>query len=157
MRKEDLLHQKIEQTLIDIDFVSKYQELSDNFRNTQTDYQYTTDQILSIGKENDLSLKAFKGEQYFTDYERCGETEFRFGLTIKHNIIEFDVSIENKAHNISSGGSYGLLVQLLTDWTKTIRKPGFNTYKEMKELIKEGIMLYKDIKFAVYEKFSQEV
>ncbi len=156
MKKEDLLQEKIEKILLDIDLICQYQNVSDTFRYDDSDFQYTSEQVLEIGNENGVIFKEYEGDQYFSDFERVAESEFRIGLTIKYNIIEFDITIKNEPLNISSGGSFGLITQLLTNWSTRIKKPGFNNYDEMKGLIQEGIAIYNNVKNAVVENLSHE-
>lgn len=154
MNKEDLLQEKIEKILLDIDFICQYHHLSDTHKNIDSQFLYTTKQVLEIGEENNVIFKVYEDDQYFSDFERVGEFEFRIGMTIKYNIVEFDITIKNEQQNISSGGSFGLLVQLLSNWSTRIKKPGFNNYNEMRSLIQTGIFLYNNVKNAVVENLT---
>lgn len=156
MKKKDLLQEQIGQILTDIDFICQYQNVSVSFRKNNSEFQYTSNQILQIGKEAGVTFRQYEGDQYFSDFEIMSGTKFRIGMTIKYNIIEFDLTIKNDSHNISSGGSFGLLVQLLTNWQTRIKKPGFNNYEEMKNLIQEGIAIYRNVCEAVIENLPQE-
>ena len=156
MKKEDLLQEKIEKILLDIDFICQYQNLSDTFTNSGSEFRYTSEQVQEISEENGVALKVYEGDQYFSDFEKVGESEFRIGMTIKFNIVEFDLTIKNESQNISSGGSFGLIVQLLTNWSTRIKKPGFNSYNDLRGLIQEGISIYNNVKNAVVENISHK-
>lgn len=144
-----MLQPSVEQSLIDIDFINRYRAISDEFSFKNESYKYEKQDVTSILQGLDVMVDVYEGDQYFADFESVGDYQFRFGLTIKFNIIEFDLTVKNESLNIKSGGSWGLLVQLMTDWKENIKKPGFGSYEQLKSLLIEAVTLYKDIKKEV--------
>lgn len=157
MNKEDLLQEKIENLLLDIDFICQYQNLSNLFPKSDPHFKYDSNQIIEISKEFGILLNVFNGDQYFSAFQRVEDSEFRIGLTIKYNFIEFDITIKNKFHNIRSGGSFGLLSQLLSHWKTRIDKPGFENYDQLRNLLCNGFKIYENIKDVVVLNLAQKI
>lgn len=157
MNKSDLLQSNIEEILINMDFIEKYQVLSDKFKESNEDYVFNDNDVFDLFNTLGFSVEKYEGNQFFTNFEECNDFLYRFGFTIKFNIVEFDLTIISEKFKIKSGGSYGLLVQLITDWKRTVSKPGFGNQTQLKELLGEGINLFNEIKKEVTEKFSGTV
>ncbi len=152
MKKEDLLQKEVEQLLIDINFIDQYQKLSDTYPRYADHFDYRAQDILEVGEQMGIHLKRYEVHEFFADYEELGEFQFRIGLNAKYCIAEFHLWIVNEKRGINSGGSYGLLVQLLTDWRVRVKNPGFENTSELRNLLKDGFQLYDDIKKAVVER-----
>jgi hypothetical protein len=149
MQKTDMLQLPVEQLLIDIDFINRYKAISAKFSQKDSTYKYRVSEVIEVleglGVYTELSI----GDQFFSDYEIIGDFKFRFGITIKYNIVDFDSTIINDSLNIRSGGSWGLIVQLMTNWTVTIVKPGFSNVQQLTSLLNEAVGLHNDVKRAV--------
>ena len=74
---------------------------------------------------------------------------------MKYNIIHFDISIRNEEYNIKSGGGYGLLVQLMTNWRIPICSPGFYDLNSFKNLIGELVSLFEEIQKNISISFNK--
>ena len=151
MNKTDLLQPSIEKFLFRIDFINRYKKISDRFAEKNDSFKYDKSDVEAILHDLGVNVIIYDGDQYFTDFESLNGYKFRFGLTIKYNIVEFDITIINETLNIKSGGSWGLLVQLMTDWKENIKKPGFGNYEQLKMLLFEAIKLYSDIKLGLVQ------
>lgn len=146
MNKSDMLQPSIERFLIDMDFIDRYRKISEEFSVKNETFKYDKSDVAMILQGLGIEASIYEGDQYFADFESIGNYQFRFGFTIKYNIIEFDLTVINDELNVKSGGSWGLLVQLMTDWRENIKKPGFSNYEQLKSLLTEAVILYIDIK-----------
>ncbi len=149
MQKSDMLQLPVEQLLFDMNFIDRYTAISARFSQKDITYNYKQSQVIEILESLGIRTKLSNDDQFFTDFESINDFKFRFGLTIKYNIIEFDLSIINPMLNIRSGGSFGLIAQLMTDWSINIINPGFGNLEQLKSLLKEGVKLFEDVKKEV--------
>ncbi|REE01787.1 hypothetical protein C7460_103305 [Marinoscillum furvescens DSM 4134] len=141
-----MLQPLVEQSLTDINFIDRYREISDEFSIKDESYNYEKSDVVNILNELGVVVNLYEGDQYFADFETIDDYQFRFGLTIKFNIVEFDLTVKNESLSIKSGGSWGLLVQLMTDWRENVKKPGFGNHEQLKSLLTMAVILYEDIK-----------
>ena len=107
-----MLQPLVEQSLIDIDFINRYRAISDEFSIKDESYKYEKSDVVNLLKELGVVVNLYEGDQYFADFETVDDYQFRFGLTIKFNIIEFDLTVKNEPLSIKSGGSWGLLFSM---------------------------------------------
>lgn len=146
MKKSDLLQPAIEDTLNEVNFIDRYRKISQEFAEFDGSFQYSSEELLLSLRELGIEAKQFPGEQYFSVFEPTGDFQCRIGLTIKENIIEFDITIRSEEQGVNSGGSWGLIVQLMTNWEENIKTPGFRNRDELQSVLKEAVALYVDVK-----------
>lgn len=84
-----------------------------------------------------------------------GNFTYRVGVSIKYNLIHFDFSVRSEKYGVSSGGGFGLLVQLMTNWEMPISSPGFYDLRSFQNLIKDLILLFDDIKSRIEISFRK--
>lgn len=152
-----MLQLPVEQLLFNMSFIERYKAISAKFSQKDSTYNCEPLQVIEILEGLGIRTKLSNGDQFFADFELIGDFKFRFGLTIKYNIIEFDISIINPTLNIRSGGSFGLIVQLMTDWSTSIINPGFSNFEQLKSLLEEGVKLFDDVKTAVLKLQSPQL
>jgi hypothetical protein len=148
MQKSDMLQLPVEQLLFDIGFIDRYKSICAKFSEEDSEYNYGPLLVIEILERLGVRARLSNGDQLFSDYENINGFKFRFGLTIKYNMVDFDSTIINDNLNIKSGGSWGLIVQLMTDWTETIVKPGFSNEEQLTSLLEEAVDLHNDVKKA---------
>lgn len=144
-----MLQLPVEQLLFDMGFIDRYKAISAKFSQKDSTYTYRASEVIEILEGLGIRTKLSNGDQFFSEYEIIGEFKFRFGVTIKYNIVDVDSTIINDSLNIRSGGSWGLILQLMTNWTVTIVKPGFSNVQQLTSLLKEAVELHNDVKMAV--------
>ena len=149
-----MLQLPVEQLLFDIAFIDRYKAISATFSLKDSTYAYKASEVIEVLESFGIRTRLSNGDQFFSDYEIIGEFKFRFGATIKYNIVDFDSTIINESLNIKSGGSWGLIVQLMTNWAVTIVKPGFSNLQQLTSLLKEAVDLHNDVKMAVLKLHS---
>jgi len=141
-----MLQPSVERVLIDMGFINRYREISDKFSIKDESFKYEKSDVVNLLQELGVEVSVYEGGQYFANFEFVGNYQFRLGLTIKYNIIEVDLTVKNENLSIKSGGSLGLLVQLITDWRDSVKKPSFGNSEQLKSLLAEVVALYTDIK-----------
>lgn len=156
MTKEDLLPPELERILEDIEFVKKYKLIWEKYEIENESYYISDIEIISIFNKLGYKLVKRNKEQYFSDFFNEDKFCYRIGITIKYNIIHFDISIRNKLLNIRGGGGYGLLVQLMTNWQMPIKSPCFYNLNSFKNLSKDLIDLFEEIKSTIEIRFRPE-
>lgn len=153
MNKEDTLPKEIENILVEIDFIEKYKEIWEKYDSDDENYIISYTEIKSVFKELGYIVSKVNKEQYFSDFFEEKEFLYRIGVSIKYNIVHFDISIINEKLNIKSGGSFGLFVQLMTNWEMSISSPGFYNLQSFKNLIQDLVLLFQKIQNKIEIRF----
>ena len=156
MEKEDLLQPEIEKILFEMDFIEKYKNIWERYDREDENYKISHEDIINTFKDLDYSFKRKNKEQYFSDFFSKDDFDYRIGISIRYNIVHFDISIRNEKYNIKGGGGYGLLVQLMTNWEMPISSPGFYDLFSFKSLIKDLISLFEEIQKNISEFFKEK-
>ena len=155
MKKEDLLQPEIEKILFEMDFIDKYRNIWEKYDKEDENYKISSKDIMTTFQDLNYSVKKKSKEQYFSDFFPKDNSSYRIGISIKYNIIHFDISIRNEDYNIKSGGGYGLLVQLMTNWGIPISSPGFYDLNSFKNLIGELVSLFEEIQKNISISFNK--
>lgn len=146
MKKEDILQKDIEYILLKMDFISRYQSIWEKYGVKDESYVISDTDIIRVFEELGYEIKKKNKEQYFSNYIKEKDMEYRMGISIKYNIIHFDFSIKSEKFGIHSGGDFGLLVQLMTNWEMPIKSPGFNNLNSFQSLIADLVKLFNEIR-----------
>lgn len=156
MKKEDTLQSEIEEILFEIDFVEKYKRIWEKYNIEDEKFILPSSTIIGVFENLGYKVKKKNKEQYFSDFFSDENFLYRIGISIKYNIVHFDISIKNEEKNINSGGTFGLLVQLMTDWKIKMSSPGFYDVESFQSLIKDLLSLFSEIKEALEIRFRPE-
>jgi hypothetical protein len=103
MKKEDLLQPEIEKILFEMDFIDKYRNIWEKYDKEDENYKISSKDIITTFQDLNYSVKKKNKEQYFSDFFLKDNFSYRIGISIKYNIIHFDISIRNDKYNIKGG------------------------------------------------------
>jgi hypothetical protein len=144
MEKKDMLSEDVERLLNTFQFIEKYRHLSRKFDNKVEDLnQYVVNQNVFANKK--FNFKNKSNNQYFTDFIKNDNIFFRLGFTIKFHSVEVDLTLKADNSQFKCMGSFGLLVQLMTNWQTTIPNPSFRNDEELISLVNVVIEFAEDL------------
>lgn len=149
MKKEDLLQPEIENVLLDIDFVEKYKIIWEKYIQEDENYKVSDIDVYRTFEQLGYIVKKQNEDQFFSDFFLDNEFYYRIGIAIMYNILHFEISVSNEKFKIMTGGGYGLLVQLITNWEMPIKTPKFYNLNSFKSLVRDLCELFEEIKTAI--------
>lgn len=148
MNKENFLHPKIEEVLVKIDFINKYDSLAQKHTQREENFIINNQKVLDVCHLFDRKFKYSKAKEFYMD-ERIGNFKFTFSFFIRFQSFDFGLSIHNKYLGIDSSAPFDFWVKLMTYDTKKINRIMFKNYEDIQEILKGIIDIYNDIKNEV--------
>jgi len=145
MKKEDFIQEDIELLLKDIDFITKYELISQKFRKSDESYKISNNEILDIAREIGFAVSYSKEKEFHLE-EVHGNYQLKIGFTVRFNSIEIGFSIANEAKQIRTSAPWGLIVKLMTNGTQKIGKPKFENLTNLRGILEGVLSIYNDIK-----------
>ncbi len=146
-----MLQEPIENALKKVNFIEKYRKLSEEFDKQNDSFVIQNDEMKSIAHECGLPVKIHNGNQFFTEFIERNGFQFRIGFTVAYNSFEFDITIRNEKLRINSGGSFDLLVQLISNWSANVKKVKYTSSKDVKAILAIVSKLFEEIKNQILE------
>ena len=148
---------KIKDALIRMDFVKRYEALSERFDRARTpsdkrlvyvDRDEVMDMIRSFGY-----LPRFDSREKFfkTGDEQCGAYTFRMHIVLRDGAAEFVWVVYDEERKLHLGTPWGTCAKQLLPSDHRIKKPVFGTYDDLEEILKTAFEMCEDFKNAVTE------
>lgn len=148
MNKKDFLQEEVEKALNDIDFISRYKAIAEQYNRRDESFAFQNQQIIQIAEEIGFSIKHSKAKGFYYEEVDSGYT-FKIGFTIRFNSFDFGFSIINDSKKIKSSSPWGFLVQLMSNGTDKVSKVMFRDLNEVRMILKAVFDIYDDLKKAV--------
>ena len=150
------LHPKIKQALTEIDFIRRYEELSNRFNSTRTpaearlkhiDGSEVMDMIRNLGyvPKFDSKEKFFKIEE-----EHVGAYFFRVHIILQSGAVEL-VWVVKEGDELLLGSPWGIYAKRMIDPGYRIKMPVFGSYEDLEEILKVSFGMYEDFKRSVWD------
>jgi hypothetical protein len=155
MEKKDLLNPTVEKALIYLNFINRVKKIATKFNNEDENFIYDKNDVLKICSRKSIPVTESERGQFFSEYQKANHADFRFGFTIRYNRIDFEFSVKDDELGVYSGGSWALLIQLMTNFSETINLPGFSNQSELEELINSALNLHEIIKEEIEKELYQ--
>ncbi len=156
MTREDFLPPELEEVLSNMKFIEKYKSIWEKYAVENESYTISDDEIISVFDEFGYRLIKYNYQQYFSDFFLEQDFRYRLGISIKWNIVHFNIEVYSKKYNIKGGGGCGLLVQLMTNWEMPVQSPCFYDLNSFKSLSKDLINLFEEVKYNIRIYFKLE-
>lgn len=148
------LNEIIKKALIKIDFVKRYEKLSETFDSARTpesemlehiDGEEIMEMIQALGYNPgfDSRGKFFKIKQ-----EKSGVYTFGFNIILRYGVAEL-VWVVKRGKEVLLGSPWGTYSERLIDKDYKILSPIFGTYEDLEEIFKTAFEMYEDFKKAV--------
>lgn len=149
------LNQKIKEAFIKIDFVKRYEELSQRFNAEKTpsskrliyidgEEVMETIQTLGYNPQFDAREKFYKIKE-----EKIGEYTFGVHIILRDGMVDL-VWVVKEGKELILGAPWGTYSRRLIDSNYRIKKPIFATYEDLDEILKISFDMYEDFKKAFF-------
>lgn len=155
MNKNDFLQPVIEDILNKIDFIKKYELISNTYSSRNENFLYSNEEILKIAHDIGWKLKYSKTKEFYS-IEKEENFSLKLGFTIRYHSIEIGCSINNEPLKINSSAPWNFWVDLMTDGKKKIKKPMFSGYGDIRNILTGVFSIYKDFKKEVINILEEE-
>ena len=133
----------IKDILRKIEFINKYQELSNNHLHELSEMMndYNNDEVLAVFKELGIKAKYSKKENFFKVVKKHNDIKFQFNISIRYGVCEMIWALWIN-ENIEPLGPWSLLTRLIDEKQQSIKPPSFTSYDELSQIIVEAFNLY---------------
>ncbi|EGV42796.1 hypothetical protein BZARG_2804 [Bizionia argentinensis JUB59] len=135
-----------------INFYDRYKSLSEKTRKNDERLDKTQKKVvLTILKELGYESKFVSKGQFYRIVDTINDLDFNLHLCLKYGLVEVILGCKNNSLNLMFGGPASLICESI-EYSKGIKsdelvkKPSFDTYEILKEIFKEIISLYEDMK-----------
>lgn len=145
MNKEDFLQEEIEQILRHIDFVSRYDGMSNKYNERDESFKFQNEDVLQVAKGMGHPMKYSKSKEFYLEEVLSGY-KLNFGFTIRFNSFDFGLSVIHDERDIRSSAPWGFLVQLMSNGQKKVSKAMFRNINDIGSILKEAFSIYEDFK-----------
>lgn len=143
MDKRDFLPEKVELILQRIDFINRFQLISEGYGNVDDNFVFTTEEIKRIAIDIGYNLRYSRGKDFYYT-EKIDQLEFTLGFMIRYN--SFDFGMTAKKPGFICGGPWHFLVDLLSNNTVKFNRIMFRNYDEVRDILKKVFLIYEDFK-----------
>ena len=148
------LDSRVKDALIEIDFIKRYEALSNKFNNERTPTNkrlryFDGEIVMEIIEDVGYSIGFEPKEKFFyTEKENIEKYEFSTYLGLDSGMVEFIWNIKEGEKYIL-GRPIGELSRNIISNDYRIKKPIFGTYEDLDEIFAVGYQLYEDFKKAM--------
>ncbi len=145
------LHPKIKETLIEIDFIRRYEELSNEFNAERTPSSKRLmyidgEEVLEIIKNLGYSpLFNSKEKFYKIQEEKIGKYTLGVHIILQGGMVDLIWTVRENGELIL-GAPWGTYSKRIIDSNYRIKKPIFGTYEDFEEILKNAFEMYGDFK-----------
>ena len=145
---------KIKDSLIKMDFVKRYEELSKKFDSVRTP---SNNRLIYIDGEEIMEmihnwgyLPQFDAKEKFYKIKEEQVDQFTFGVHIilQDGMVDLVWIVKEKG-KLLLGAPWGTYSKRLIDANYRIKKPVFGTYEDIEEILKISFDMYEDFKHAL--------
>lgn len=144
----------IKQALVDIDFIERYQRLSDEYsaemvpseeRLVYVDKDEVFEMISKLGYESsfDSREKFFKIKE-----EQFGKYRFGFHISLREGNAEL-IWVVREGDTVILGLPWGIYSRLMINPDYRIKRPFYGTYDDLEHILEVAFEMYKDFKNAI--------
>lgn len=145
------LNSKVKDALIKIDFIKRYEELSNKFNAERTpssnrlvyiDGEEVMETIQDIGY---FPLFDAKEKFYKIEEEQIGKFTLGVHIILQGGMVDL-VWVVRENDELLLGAPWGTYSRRLIDSSYRIKKPIFGTYEDLEEILKITFEMYEDFK-----------
>ena len=144
----------IKQALVDIDFIERYQRLSDEYsaemvpseeRLVYVDKDEVFEMLSKLGYESsfDSREKFFKIKE-----EQFGKYKFGFHISLRDGNAEL-IWVVREGDTVILGLPWGIYSRLMINPDYRIKRPFYGTYDDLENILEVAFEMYKDFKNAI--------
>lgn len=148
------LNSKIKEALIKMDFVNKYEELSNEYNLERTPQEkwlknVDQDKVFEIIEKLGYKPKYVRKEHFYKiEEEKVGNFTFGFHIDFRWGSVDWGW-IVREGDELLLGSPWSIYSRLLIDPDYKIDYPLFGTYEDLEEIFKRGFAMYEEFKMMV--------
>ena len=145
---------RVKKALIEIDFIKRYEALSNKFNNERTPTNkrlryFDGELVMEIIEDLGYSIAFESKEKFFyTEKENIGKYEFSTYLDLDSGMVEFIWNLREEK-KLLLGTPIGEFSRNIVSADYRIKKPIFGTYEDLDEIFAVGYQIYEDFKKAM--------
>ncbi|HDR6300608.1 MULTISPECIES: hypothetical protein [Bacillus] len=150
------LKPEIQEVLEKINFTERYKSLSKQFPDRENTFEnYENEKVIAVFESLGYKARFMKKENFFI----VGEVKnkdiytFRFNISLKYGLVELIWEAWHTGE-VRVGTSWAMFVDVLSNDTEKVLRPGFHSYEELKEIMKIAFEMYEDFKRALIPIYS---
>jgi hypothetical protein len=141
------IHPSLENALNKIDFVSRYKKLREEFPFSDESFAgYSNEMVHSIIADLGYDSQYNKKENFFGIKEKQQEFDFQFNLSFKAGVVELIWGVKRLSKQLTIGGPWRVICDLLLQKESGIKKPAFRNYEDLKQILTKAFRVYEDFK-----------
>jgi len=141
-----------------LDFLARYtlisnKHINDSDKKTENS---TKNDVIEIFNSIGYNVKYNHKERFYRFEEISKSHDFAFWISLKYSLVEIGMSGENKiTSQIFTIGNYSFhqLQYSLDKEIKIPKKASFKNYNELKEILIDFLLIYKDFKILFLQQF----
>lgn len=147
------LHSKIKNALVKMDFIKRYEELSNRFCSERTP---SCNRLIYVEKDEVIDIIRDLGyfplfdskENFFKIEEEQAENyTFGFHIILRDGMVDL-VWVVRENGELLLGAPWGTYSRRLIDVNYRIKKPVFGTYEDLEDILKSAFEMYEDFKLT---------
>jgi hypothetical protein len=144
------LIQEIKSALIQMDFAGRYKTLSRDHQHDNGHFEtFDVENVKQIIEKSGYSTKYHKSERFFKILEKHPPFQFQFNISLKSGAAELIWDIIKNNERSEIGGPWGLVTRTILNTEDRFKLPGFKSYGELEEILKEAFHIYEDFKKVI--------
>ncbi len=147
------MNDKLEQVLYKIDFFERVKKLSERYISDSTEFIYDVNRILEILLELGYSAIYHNRESFFEITDEYGSYRIKFQISVEYGYLDAGWYVY-KGNSLIWGDVWQMLSIDFDDRYEEKMKPTFSSYEEMREILRETLMLYEDFKHVVLDMYG---
>lgn len=150
------LEPKVEQALLDMDFIGKYKKLSNKYNELRApmdkrlkyiDVEIVKDIMSRIGYETKYDRK----EKFFkTKDKKNGKYSYRCHFMLDCGKVDM-MWIIYKNEKLIVADSIGMYPRFIIDYDYIIKRPAFKNYEDLEKILQTEFEMFKEFRYILFE------
>ena len=147
------LNSKVKDALVKIDFITRYENLSNHFSADRTPEENCLiyidgEEVMDIIRDLGYSPRFNTKEKFFKiEEEHIGEFVFGVHIILREGIVEL-VWVVKENGVLLLGAPWGTYAKRLVNANYRIKPPVFGTYEDLEDILKITFRMYEEFKDA---------
>lgn len=149
------LSPKIKEALIKIDFIKRYEEISNKYNlerisSSRRLVYLDGEEVMEIVRDLGYSpIFDSKEKFYKIVQEQCGDFSFCVHIILRDGMVDL-VWVVREKEELLLGAPWGTYTRRLIDSSYRIKKPIFGNYEDLREILDVTFKMYEDFKAVLY-------
>ncbi|KAA0966410.1 hypothetical protein FQ087_09320 [Sporosarcina sp. ANT_H38] len=153
---------EIKTVLEKIEFVDRYKVLSEQFRGNPNDINdrledYDIEMVNEIFKDLGYDVAFDSKEKFFKVgvVDNSPNYMIWFNIILEYGMTDF-IWVVYHNNEVRLGSPWSVYSRLLIDPRERIKKPVYQSYRELAEILKEAFLMYDDLKGELINLYNEQ-